>query len=127
LLAVSSQHLFLWFSCVLILFFLLSFINMGDRKRKIDIGDLAPKSKFSEGMSAASASGINPLNGRPFSQRYYDILAKRKTLPVYEFRDQFAQMVTDNQVLVLVGETGSGKTTQVCELRAPVCLCRELI
>lgn len=87
---------------------------MGDRKRKIDLGDMAT-SKFSDtgGSAVAVAAGVNPMTGRPFSQRYYDILAKRKTLPVYEFRDQFTQMVTDNQVLVLVGETGSGKTTQI--------------
>ncbi|KAG5543088.1 hypothetical protein RHGRI_015988 [Rhododendron griersonianum] len=37
----------------------------------------------------------------------------RKTLPVYAYRDELLQAVEDHQVLVIVGETGSGKTTQI--------------
>jgi pre-mRNA-splicing factor ATP-dependent RNA helicase DHX16 len=37
----------------------------------------------------------------------------RKTLPVYALREEFLQAVRDNKVLIVVGETGSGKTTQL--------------
>ncbi|KAF7113227.1 hypothetical protein RHSIM_RhsimUnG0148700 [Rhododendron simsii] len=37
----------------------------------------------------------------------------RKTLPIYAYRDELLQAVEDHQVLVIVGETGSGKTTQI--------------
>jgi pre-mRNA-splicing factor ATP-dependent RNA helicase DHX16 len=37
----------------------------------------------------------------------------RKTLPVYSYREEFLEAVQDNKVLVVVGETGSGKTTQI--------------
>ncbi|KAG9129541.1 hypothetical protein Leryth_023271 [Lithospermum erythrorhizon] len=37
----------------------------------------------------------------------------RKTLPIYQYRDSLLQAVNDHQVLVIVGETGSGKTTQI--------------
>ncbi|CAI0422630.1 unnamed protein product [Linum tenue] len=37
----------------------------------------------------------------------------RKTLPIYPYREQLLQAVKDYQVLVIVGETGSGKTTQI--------------
>ncbi|THC89794.1 hypothetical protein EYZ11_010745 [Aspergillus tanneri] len=37
----------------------------------------------------------------------------RKSLPIYQFRDQIIQAVQDHQVLIIVGETGSGKTTQI--------------
>ncbi|KAL8529449.1 hypothetical protein ACS0TY_006761 [Phlomoides rotata] len=37
----------------------------------------------------------------------------RKTLPIYPYMDQLLQAVNDHQVLVIVGETGSGKTTQI--------------
>uniref|UniRef100_A0A6U2I1C1 RNA helicase n=2 Tax=Hemiselmis andersenii TaxID=464988 RepID=A0A6U2I1C1_HEMAN len=57
----------------------------------------------------------NPLTGRTFSANYYKILDKRMTLPVYEFKDKFTQIVHDNQIVVLVGETGSGKTTQITQ------------
>ncbi|XP_038688523.1 pre-mRNA-splicing factor ATP-dependent RNA helicase DEAH1 [Tripterygium wilfordii] len=38
---------------------------------------------------------------------------ERKTLPIYHYRDELLQAVNDHQVLVIVGETGSGKTTQI--------------
>ncbi|KAF2835159.1 P-loop containing nucleoside triphosphate hydrolase protein [Patellaria atrata CBS 101060] len=37
----------------------------------------------------------------------------RKSLPMYQFRDQLLQAIADHQILVVVGETGSGKTTQI--------------
>eukprot|EP01102_Stenamoeba_stenopodia_P002144 TRINITY_DN11908_c0_g2_i1.p1 TRINITY_DN11908_c0_g2~~TRINITY_DN11908_c0_g2_i1.p1 ORF type:complete len:874 (+),score=238.87 TRINITY_DN11908_c0_g2_i1:78-2624(+) len=37
----------------------------------------------------------------------------RKALPIYPYREQLLEAVRDHQVLVIVGETGSGKTTQI--------------
>lgn len=37
----------------------------------------------------------------------------RKSLPIYQFRDQLLQAVADHQIIIIVGETGSGKTTQI--------------
>lgn len=37
----------------------------------------------------------------------------RKSLPVYQWRDQLLEAVKEYQVLIIVGETGSGKTTQL--------------
>jgi pre-mRNA-splicing factor ATP-dependent RNA helicase DHX15/PRP43 len=56
---------------------------------------------------------VNPHTGQAYSQKFYDIFEKRVTLPVFEFRDEFLRVVAENQTLVLVGETGSGKTTQI--------------
>ncbi|KAK3681444.1 P-loop containing nucleoside triphosphate hydrolase protein [Podospora appendiculata] len=41
------------------------------------------------------------------------ILEVRKSLPVYAYRDAFLDAIKEFQVLILVGETGSGKTTQI--------------
>ena len=41
------------------------------------------------------------------------ILKGRKKLPVFAYREEFLAAVRDNKVLVIVGETGSGKTTQI--------------
>ncbi|KAJ4775920.1 RNA helicase-like [Rhynchospora pubera] len=38
---------------------------------------------------------------------------ERKTLPIYPYRDELLQAVKDHQVIIIVGETGSGKTTQI--------------
>lgn len=37
----------------------------------------------------------------------------RKSLPAYRFRDQFLNEIEASQILIVVGETGSGKTTQL--------------
>ncbi|KAK9926087.1 hypothetical protein M0R45_023339 [Rubus argutus] len=37
----------------------------------------------------------------------------RKTLPIYAYRDELLKAIDEHQVLVIVGETGSGKTTQI--------------
>ncbi|CAE8611603.1 unnamed protein product [Polarella glacialis] len=56
---------------------------------------------------------VNPLTHQTYSQRYYEILEKRKNLPAWEARKEFLKLVKRNQSVVLVGETGSGKTTQL--------------
>ncbi len=37
----------------------------------------------------------------------------RKGLPIYSFREQLLDAISKYQVLIIVGETGSGKTTQI--------------
>ncbi|GKZ18092.1 DEAH-box ATP-dependent RNA helicase prp43 [Aspergillus brasiliensis] len=56
---------------------------------------------------------INPFNGQPFSSKYVSILQTRRDLPVHAQRDEFLQLYQKSQILVFVGETGSGKTTQI--------------
>ncbi|GEQ71849.1 hypothetical protein JCM33374_g5535 [Metschnikowia sp. JCM 33374] len=45
--------------------------------------------------------------------RFSDIQAVRKSLPAYRHRQQFLEAIEKSQVLIVVGETGSGKTTQL--------------
>merc|ERR1719272_2272310 len=56
---------------------------------------------------------VNPLTEEPYSTRYYQILEKRRLLPAWEARKDFLKLIKKNQTVVLVGETGSGKTTQL--------------
>lgn len=46
------------------------------------------------------------------------IKQQRESLPVYKFRNQLMDAVRDNQLLIVVGDTGSGKTTQVTQYLA---------
>ncbi|GAB0497266.1 hypothetical protein MMPV_008590 [Pyropia vietnamensis] len=57
--------------------------------------------------------GINALTGVKLSSQYWGILETRRKLPVHEARAELLSLLGTHQVLVLVGETGSGKTTQV--------------
>ena len=42
-----------------------------------------------------------------------DIIETKKSLPIYRFKDDIVQAIKDHQILILEGETGSGKTTQI--------------
>lgn len=55
----------------------------------------------------------NPFTGNQFSQKYFDIYKVRKDLPVHAQRQQFLETFHSTQIMVFVGETGSGKTTQI--------------
>jgi ATP-dependent RNA helicase DHX8/PRP22 len=46
------------------------------------------------------------------------IKEQRESLPVYAFRQQLIQAVRENQIMIVVGETGSGKTTQLTQYLA---------
>ncbi|KAL4727571.1 DEAH-box ATP-dependent RNA helicase prp43 [Fusarium chlamydosporum] len=61
----------------------------------------------------AEDSESNPFTGRPHSQKYFQILQGRRDLPVHKQRQEFLDKYHSTQILVFVGETGSGKTTQI--------------
>jgi len=44
-----------------------------------------------------------------------EIQKVRESLPIYPLREELLTAIRDNQVIVLVGETGSGKTTQITQ------------
>ncbi|XP_062016320.1 probable pre-mRNA-splicing factor ATP-dependent RNA helicase DEAH5 [Rosa rugosa] len=46
------------------------------------------------------------------------IQEQRKSLPVYKLREELIKAVNENQVLIVIGETGSGKTTQLTQYLA---------
>ena len=56
---------------------------------------------------------FNPYTMLPYTPRYYELYKKRITLPVFEYRTDFVRLLSQHQCIVLVGETGSGKTTQI--------------
>ncbi|KAI9809929.1 MAG: DEAH-box ATP-dependent RNA helicase prp43 [Sarcosagium campestre] len=55
----------------------------------------------------------NPFTGQQLSEQYFKILKTRRDLPVHAQRDEFLEAYQKSQILVFVGETGSGKTTQI--------------
>ncbi|XP_027113217.2 DExH-box ATP-dependent RNA helicase DExH7, chloroplastic-like isoform X1 [Coffea arabica] len=49
-------------------------------------------------------------------QKYQGMLESRAALPISQLKEDILQLLEDNNVLVVCGETGSGKTTQVPQL-----------
>ena len=50
--------------------------------------------------------------------------AGRRELPMFKYREELLEAIAAHQIIVIVGETGSGKTTQVST--ATACLCTKL-
>ncbi|KAJ1563390.1 DEAH-box ATP-dependent RNA helicase prp22, partial [Cladochytrium tenue] len=65
--------------------------------------------------AAADAVGTNDgQNGEWSDDRYRaDFVDDRDRLPIATFRDDLVAAVRDHQVLIVVGDTGCGKTTQL--------------
>ncbi|KAI0696986.1 P-loop containing nucleoside triphosphate hydrolase protein [Cerioporus squamosus] len=72
-----------------------------------------PRKVTGKQVLAAMESDINPFNKKPQSAQYKKILEARKKLPVFGQMHEFLKMFTNNRIIVIVGETGSGKTTQI--------------
>lgn len=87
-------------------------------KRKIDLDSSSCQEEKKSLID--DHSEINPWNDQPFSKRYYEILKQRHKLPVFEFKYDLQKLVKENQVIVIEGETGSGKTTQIPQFLLPL-------
>ncbi|KAA6399795.1 MAG: putative ATP-dependent RNA helicase DHX8 [Streblomastix strix] len=61
------------------------------------------------------AFGKVPTFGRISTK---SITEQRRSLPIFQLREPLLQAVHDNQMLIVIGETGSGKTTQIPQFLA---------
>lgn len=72
-----------------------------------------------QGNSKGNQQGDNKGNqqNRPAPRRYEpfipEVITYPEELPVSERRDDIMNAIRDNQVVIIAGETGSGKTTQI--------------
>jgi len=64
-----------------------------------------------KGMDADERKLLDQLDAA--EKKSLSIEETRKSLPIYKYRDDLLDAIAKHQVLVIVGETGSGKTTQL--------------
>ncbi|XP_069370427.1 3'-5' RNA helicase YTHDC2 isoform X2 [Paralichthys olivaceus] len=76
----------------------------------------------------SSADRYKPLgcldNSAPFvppSRNPSELDHFRRSLPIYESQEEIVQLIRANRVVLVVGETGSGKTTQIPQLLLDDC------
>ncbi|XP_061611439.1 DEAD/H (Asp-Glu-Ala-Asp/His) box polypeptide 32a isoform X3 [Phyllopteryx taeniolatus] len=89
----------------------------------------AQKKHQSEAESASEAPfcfgdelELNRFDGLPFSSRYYKLLAERRTLPMWTFRRRFDDALVHAQVLVVCAHADVGRSTQIPQWCAELCL-----
>ncbi|KAJ7446519.1 P-loop containing nucleoside triphosphate hydrolase protein [Mycena galericulata] len=68
---------------------------------------------FAQANELASEQIAAGFRARQASTAYQEMLAQRNLLPIAEYRNEIIQILEESQVLVLSGETGCGKSTQV--------------
>ncbi|XP_060560952.1 ATP-dependent RNA helicase DHX15 homolog [Ruditapes philippinarum] len=69
--------------------------------------------KSNELYSETRPEHENNLKYKGKKEELSQLLSKRKALPVWGYKEKFVQMFNKHQTLVLLAETGSGKTTQI--------------
>ncbi|CAD7090916.1 unnamed protein product [Hermetia illucens] len=74
-----------------------------------DTTDYRKDQKFAEHMKNADSSGKSDFS------RKKTILEQRRYLPVFAVRQELLNVIRENSVVIIVGETGSGKTTQLTQ------------
>lgn len=84
--------------------------NPEDKMEEDEEGELNYKKDSQYGASMAKKSTAQSTFAKTKTMKQ-----QREYLPVYGCREELMQVIRDNQVVIIVGETGSGKTTQMTQ------------
>jgi pre-mRNA-splicing factor ATP-dependent RNA helicase DHX38/PRP16 len=82
-----------------------------DIKKESNTGedlDLKGDSKFSQLLPTEKSVGFTNFSKQTMSDQ-------KSQLPIFQCKKDLLDLIQDNSVIIVVGETGSGKTTQMCQ------------
>ena len=65
------------------------------------------------GILDPEGKNINPLNNKPYSDKYKELAKVWRKFPAYENAEKVIQIIKDNNVILIESSTGSGKTVLV--------------
>ena len=85
--------------------------------------DATPKTncKLKHGASAERFQSIMERNQA--SSKYRDLMSARQQLPIFSYKDYILDVIREHNVVVIAGETGCGKSTQIPQFILEVCSC----
>jgi len=83
-----------------------------DRDDQSEDVDYKKSQKFAEHMQGKTDAVSEFARKRTFDEQ-------RKFLPIYAIREDLLKIIRENSIIICVGETGSGKTTQMTQVSAP--------
>ncbi|KIJ68314.1 hypothetical protein HYDPIDRAFT_24607 [Hydnomerulius pinastri MD-312] len=89
--------------------------NVGEiiPKSTLDVRDTSYNSAFLRNVEGSSEQLIADFRSRQTRPAYQEMLVHRNSLPIARYRDEIITTLETSQILVLCGETGCGKSTQV--------------
>eukprot|EP01086_Lenisia_limosa_P008805 TRINITY_DN310_c0_g1_i3.p1 TRINITY_DN310_c0_g1~~TRINITY_DN310_c0_g1_i3.p1 ORF type:complete len:871 (+),score=109.70 TRINITY_DN310_c0_g1_i3:2-2614(+) len=91
-------------------------VGAKDRKKKQQFfeNDLSADLAIEFATANIVESTQNEVSENVFNKNNRDrIRACQQSLPMFQFKKELLSAIMDNQILIIVGETGSGKTTQL--------------
>lgn len=86
-------------------------------------GDGASQADRPEWASAMSNKDYYRTSSTTYTSSQ-TIRDQKEGLPIFHLKEALQQAILDNRILVVIGETGSGKTTQMPQYLMEMGLCR---
>ncbi|KAG2336630.1 P-loop containing nucleoside triphosphate hydrolase protein [Suillus weaverae] len=90
-----------------------STLNGASASAREPLYGFVPRMVNADQVRQALEHDLNPFTKQPHTAQYKKILEARKKLPVFAQMTEFYKIFNKHQIIVMVGETGSGKTTQI--------------
>ncbi|KIK96360.1 hypothetical protein PAXRUDRAFT_826025 [Paxillus rubicundulus Ve08.2h10] len=82
-------------------------------KSALDVKDTSYTQALLRNAEASPEQLITDFRSRQMRPAYQEMLAHRNSLPIAKYREEIITTLGSSQILVLCGETGCGKSTQV--------------
>ncbi|KAG0737325.1 hypothetical protein G6F57_003686 [Rhizopus arrhizus] len=88
-------------------------VQFQDQETEKEFKEIQPENRKRKKEKFNSDSKKKKLSNVEYKQKKKEMLEFRKQLPIYSGRESIMQALTENSTVIVMGETGSGKTTQI--------------
>ncbi|KAG1052727.1 hypothetical protein G6F46_002121 [Rhizopus delemar] len=88
-------------------------VQFQDQEIEKEFKEIQPENRKRKKEKLNGDSKKKKLSNVEYKQKKKEMLEFRKQLPIYSGRESIMQALTENSTVIVMGETGSGKTTQI--------------